>query len=230
MADTIDTGVLRGPWRTVRGVTTADTLFRPAIGSKCLALYHDGAHAAYWTSVTVRSETPWDVTYSAYRMIHDDGTTGPLVERTSTVTREWTELPPDDATPIAVLWSHHAIKSERGADTQTPWTNNADEEDVGEIAWMLWSEWEVFLRGPRVVHALVTAEQLHDVWKNCDVGGQVFEYMAAFVNQRVTAPVVTAAMVTTARESVSYAHKFAVEEDGIIAACLTAVLASGVAP
>ena len=67
MADTIDPGVLRGPWRTVCEVTTADTLFRPAVGSKCLALYHDREHAVYWKSVEVRSAHPWDDTYSAYR-------------------------------------------------------------------------------------------------------------------------------------------------------------------
>ena len=233
----IDASKLSAPWRTVREVTTAGVLEIPA-----------GVHAAVrsaWSQefcyIAVGPVT-LDEIFDAYLPLTKHGSANEA-ERTSTVTREWTEAPPNDETWIVVLWSHHTVKPGKGADTQTPWTNNADEEDIGEIAWMFRSEWDTFLRGPRVVHALVTAEDYVSAIMARDTDIQPFSYekRTAHINARLaartTAPVVTGKMMWDSMCSDGREHNAWDYETETIrarweraAAHLTAALASGMVP
>ena len=179
----IDASMLPAPWRTVREVTTAGVLEIPAgVPVVVRNTWSGGFHQVRYGPVTLDS---W---FNAYRVFNNDGTTGPLVERTSTVTREWTEVPPNDETKVAVCYNDAVVTKE--ASKRAPDVRRAD-----VVAWMLWSEWEAFLRGPRVAHVQVTAQDVDVADARADSGPPGYRQMADAINARLaaraTAPVVT---------------------------------------
>ena len=210
-----DTPTLPAPWRTVRKVP-ANTL--PAwvfpvvyqLTTKGLVNNTDD----WLRGNCIRGD---ELNIARYRPLYNDGSTGPLVERTTTVTREWSELPPNDGTKIAVLWIEYAVTSYTGQSCQKP----ADKE----LAWMLWSEWQkLLLTGPRTVHVPVTEEDwkraMHHVDKVC--------YLNTRLASRATAPVVTGQNVVDAAIQVGipllYSHACRIAER------ITHMLAPWVAP
>jgi hypothetical protein len=111
-----------------------------------------------WRLYAGTSQFPSLNSIDAYRALNFDGTTGPLVERTTTRTRAWTEKPPNDDTGIRVLWSDGEVIVDRGENCQSPWYGTGDQ--THEVGWTTVGEWAAFLTRPAAIVADVTEDDV----------------------------------------------------------------------
>ena len=217
----IDETKLPAPWRTVREVTTAGTL--PPYENPVLLQKYRGRLLSEWVFAEFIGGMETDVAH--YRPLKSDGSTGPLVERTPTVTREWTEKPPNDRAYIAIVFDDGSCDVYRGEANQCPGHAMRAWAPMREVI-------AAAMSIPRTVHVAVTAEDIYDI-AGTNRPADCAKILNARLAARAAAPVVTGEQLFRVRypNGVWYTQNVSFHVEWNAAANrLTAALASGVAP